>query len=149
MAAPQFGDPEPGLDYADRPAAFGVAERDGRIALVRVAKPGHPVWFDLPGGAIDAGETAAAAVVREFGEETGLVARAVGEPFALADQRFQNTDGAAYNNRGQFFRVRIEGEDAALKTEPDHALVWKPPLEALTTLRHPAHAWAVTAWLRA
>lgn len=149
MPAPQFGDPQPGLDYVDRPAAFGVAERDGLIALVRVTKPGHAPWFDLPGGAIDPGETAARAVAREFGEETGLVVAAIGEPFAFADQRFQNTDGAAYDNRGQFFRVRIEGEEAALKVEADHTLVWKTPLDAIATLRHPAHAWAVAAWLRA
>ena len=37
--------------YPDRPAAFGIAMRDGRIALVTVEKPGHTPWLDLPGGA--------------------------------------------------------------------------------------------------
>ena len=65
MTAPQFGDPEPGRAYRDRPAAFGVAERGGLIALVRVRKPGHQPWCDLPGGALDPGEHAEQAVVRE------------------------------------------------------------------------------------
>jgi 8-oxo-dGTP diphosphatase len=144
---PQFGDPDPGHDYADRPAAFGVAERDGRIALVEIQKPGKAPWRDLPGGAIDPGETAEVAVAREFGEESGLRI-AVGEAFARADQRFENTDGERFNNRGTFFSVKVIGENPDLKIEDDHTLVWVDPNEAVVQLRHDAHAWAVAAWLR-
>ena len=147
MTTPQFGTPETGRAYADRPAAFGIAERDGRIALVRVEKPGHAPWLDLPGGALDPGEDAAQAVVREFGEETGLKVRAE-DSYAQADQYFVNTDGAAYNNRGTFFRVAVVAEAAELKIEADHTLVWLDPDAALRRLRHDAHAWAVAAWLR-
>lgn len=147
MSAPQFGEPEPGRTYRDRPAAFGIVEREGRIALVQVEKPGYPAWFDLPGGAIDPGEDEAQAVVREFGEETGLRVRA-GGTYARADQRFINTDGEAFNNRAAFLVLTLLGEDAGLKVEDDHTLVWAPPVEALVRLRHQAHAWAVTAWMR-
>ncbi len=147
MSAPQFGEAEPGRSYRDRPAAFGIVERDGRIALVRVEKPGHPAWLDLPGGAIDPGEDETQAVVREFGEETGLRVQA-GETYAHADQRFINTDGEAFNNRAGFLVLTLLGEDAALKIEDDHTLVWLPAAEALARLRHEAHAWAVAAWLR-
>lgn len=146
-AAPQFGRPEPGVAYRDRPAAFGIAEDDGRIAIVKVTAEGLRPWFDLPGGAIDPGETAADAVVREFGEETGLVIEA-GAQFGRADQRFRLADGEAVNNRCSLFHVRITGLDAALKIEQDHELVWFKPARALPLLRHDAHAWAVTAWLR-
>jgi 8-oxo-dGTP diphosphatase len=147
MPAPQFGDPEPGRTYRDRPAAFGIVERVGQIALVRVEKPGHPAWLDLPGGALDRGEDEAQAVVREFGEEAGLKVEA-GEIYARADQRFVNTDGEAFNNRGGFLTLKLLGEDPALKVEDDHTLVWMAPAEALVRLRHDAHAWAVAAWLR-
>ena len=146
-AVPQFGERVGGRVYAERPAAFGIAERDGRIALVRIEKPDGAVWRDLPGGAVDPGESAEQAVVREFGEETGLKV-APGESFAEADQFFLNTEGKAFNNRGTFFVVRIEAEAPGLKVEDDHTLIWIDPLEAIRTLRHEAHAWAVGAWLR-
>jgi 8-oxo-dGTP diphosphatase len=145
--APQFGEPKAGLDYADRPAAFGIAVRDRLIAAVRIVKPDGESWVDLPGGAIDPGEDAALAVVREFGEETGLKVIA-GRLFAHADQHFINTDGAAYNNRGAFFEVRIQAAAPDLKVEHDHTLIWISPDAAVRELRHEAHAWAVAAWLR-
>jgi 8-oxo-dGTP diphosphatase len=147
MAAPQFGEPASGRTHVDRPAAFGIALHGGEIALVRVEKPGHGPWHDLPGGALDPGETSAQAVVREFGEETGLKV-AAGEVFAHADQVFVNTDGDAYNNRAAFLTLTVEGEDPGLKIEDDHTLVWMTPQAALAALRHDAHAWAVAAWLR-
>jgi len=144
---PQFGEPDPSRAYRDRPAAFGLCEKDGLIAVVRVEKRGHPAWLDLPGGALDPGEDDARAVVREFGEETGLRVEAA-QPFARADQFFVNTDGEAYNNRGGFLVVSLVGEAPELKVEEDHALAWVAPEEAVARLRHDAHAWAVAAWLR-
>lgn len=147
MAPPQFGETLEGRVYKDRPAAFGIAERDRLIALVRVEKPGHPAWHDLPGGAVDPGEDEAQAVTREFGEEAGLRV-APRDVFARADQYFVNTEGEAFDNLGAFFRVDVQDENVALKIEADHTLVWMDPYEAITALRHDAHAWAVTAWLR-
>ena len=147
MTTLQFGEPTPGRTYRDRPAAFGIVEQGGEIALVRVEKPRHPPWFDLPGGALDPGENAGQAVVREFGEEVGLKV-AAGEAFARADQFFVNTDGEAYDNLGTFFTLVLEGEDPGLKIEDDHSLVWMAPQAAVVELRHDAHAWAVAAWLR-
>lgn len=147
MARPQFGDPNPSLIYRDRPAAFGVLERDGLVALVAVEKPRHAPWLDLPGGALDPGEDARAAVVREFGEETGLNI-APGEVLGEADQFFINTDGEAYNNRQTLFRARAVSEAPELKIEADHTLVWLPFLDAIGRLRHDSHSWAVSLALR-
>ena len=132
MATPQFGDPEPGRDYRDRPAAFGVLEAGGKIALVTVEKPGHAAWVDLPGGAIDPGEDDLAALVREFGEETGLAVAA----------------GARLGNRQSLFEARRLAAAPSLKIEDDHTLVWMTPLEALARLRHQSHAWGVALFLR-
>lgn len=148
MAVPQFGDPDPALDYRDRPAAFGVLPRaDGRIALVTVVKPGHPGWLDLPGGALDPGEDDAAALVREFGEETGLRIEA-GALLGRADQYFVTTDGEPRNNRQALFEAQLVAEAPALKIEADHTLTWLEPLQAVARLRHESHAWAVALHLR-
>lgn len=147
MARPQFGDPNRSLIYRDRPAAFGVLERDGLVALVAIEKPGHAPWLDLPGGALDPGEHAAAALVREFGEETGLNV-AAGETLGEADQFFINTDGEAYNNRQTLFETRLVAEAPELKIETDHTLVWLPLIDAVARLRHDSHAWAVSLTLR-
>src|SRR5262249_39729297 len=146
-SGPQFGIRHPGIAYPDRPAAFGILERGGRIALVRVSKPGHAPWLDLPGGALDSGEDDAAALVREFGEETGLSVRA-GAFLGHADQFFINTDGRPYNNRAALFETLFEANAAQLKIEEDHELTWLDPTAALTRLRHDAHAWGVALWLR-
>lgn len=143
----QFGRARPGVDYPDRPAAFGVAEREGRIAVVFVTRfDGR--YFDLPGGGIEPGEAEPDAVAREFGEETGLKVEAV-RRLGAASQFMVRHDGAPANNRCGLWEARVVGEDAALKVEDDHEMRWLDPLEAVSVLRHDSHAWAVAAWLRA
>jgi len=144
----QFGAPTPGKDHTPRPAAFGIAERDGLIALVRVRPETGGDWLDLPGGAVDPGEDEVQAAIREFGEEAGLVI-SVGEPVVRVAQYFLKSDGQAVNNQGGVYVVTVEAEDAALKIEADHELVWLDPSEAVKRLRHDGHAWAVAKWLRA
>lgn len=146
-AVPQFGERRAGRTYADRPAAFGILERDGQVAVVRIEKPDGAVWIDLPGGGVDPGETPEQGVVREYGEEAGLEV-VVRESYALADQFFVNTEGEAWNNRSAFFILDLAAEDASLKVEEDHTLMWLSPLEAIASLRHDSHAWALAAWLR-
>jgi 8-oxo-dGTP diphosphatase len=148
MPVPQFGEPPHG-DCPDRPAAFVVAARDGRIAAVRVPWLGRGFVLHLPGGGIDPGETAWEAAIRECGEETGLVFEPDLEPFVSADHFFLHHDGVVRNTRGQFFSGRIVGEDTALHIESDHELVWLEPLDAITRLNRGSHVWAVACWLRA
>lgn len=140
---PQFGEPVPGAVHRERPAAFGVAERDGLIAVVRVGGD----YLDLPGGAIDPGEDEVQALVREFGEETGLVVE-TGRRITGVRQYFVLSDGEPVNNIAGIYAVEVTGEDVGLKIEDDHALVWIDPAEAIRDLRHDGHAWAVAKWMR-
>lgn len=143
----QFGAPEPGIKYRDRPAVFGVAERAGQIALVRVTREGVPTFHDLPGGAIEPGESEGRALAREFAEETGLVVRG-GEILDHADQYMVKSDGEPVNNRSVLMTAVIEGFDPSQKIEDDHKLAWFAPEEALRIVRHDSHAWAIACWLR-
>lgn len=143
---PQFGQPEPGQSYPDRPAGFVVAERDGRIAVVRVTFPGGS-RLDLPGGGVDPGETAAEAAARECGEEAGLKVE-VGACLGRADHYFVNPKGKHHNTRGEFFEATVAAEAPELKTEDDHSLEWRTPHQALAELSRESHAWAMALWLR-
>ena len=144
----QFGVRASDRDYPSRPAAFGVVPRNGCIALVRIVRPGETPYLDLPGGALEPGEDDAAALVREFGEETALKVTP-GRLLGHVRQYLVKTDGHSANNLCALFEAEATGEDPALKIEADHELVWLEPLAALQRLRHDAHAWAVTTWLRA
>jgi len=143
----QFGVPDPSLAYPDRPAAFAIVARGSTIAVVRITREGHAPYYDLPGGALEPGETAEQAVVREFAEETGLVILPIAR-LALADQFLTKTDGATANNRSVLFEADLMREDESLKIEDDHELVWLDADTALRRLRHDSHAWAVATWLR-
>jgi 8-oxo-dGTP diphosphatase len=143
----QFGVPAPGAVHTPRPAAFGIAERDGKIAVVRVRPDAGGDWLDLPGGAIDPGEDGPTALIREFGEETGLIIT-VGASIIEMAQYFVKSDGQAVNNQGLIHAVAVQGENPALKVEDDHELVWLDPSEAVGRLRHDGHAWAVAKWIR-
>lgn len=57
-----------------------VIERGGRILIGQRKNEGHhPLKWEFPGGKVEAGETPAAAAVRELEEELGIRARVDGE----------------------------------------------------------------------
>ncbi|HYL93024.1 MAG TPA: NUDIX hydrolase [Alphaproteobacteria bacterium] len=65
-------------EYPDRPivAVGAVIVHEGRVLLVRRARPPLAGEWSLPGGAVELGETLSTATEREVREETGLVVRA-------------------------------------------------------------------------
>lgn len=60
--------------YPDRPfvGVGAVILHEGRVVLIRRAKPPLQGHWSIPGGAVELGETLEACVVREMREETGL-----------------------------------------------------------------------------
>jgi 8-oxo-dGTP diphosphatase len=142
----QFGVRNPALDYRHRATAFGVVERDGLIACVRVERPAGP-YFDRPGGAVDGEETEVEALVREFVEETGLSVSPLNR-IAEAGQFHLKSTGEPLYNVGGFWTASVAAENPDAKCEDDHTLVWLDPTFALSRLRHDAHAWAVAVWMR-
>jgi 8-oxo-dGTP diphosphatase len=142
----QFGIARPDHVYALRPTAFGLLVHEGLLACVRIDR-GKDSYLDLPGGARDGNESETEAVAREFREETGL--RVAAEVrLTEAAQFVDKTDGRTVNNTGGFWTLRLLDPIQSGKIEDDHELVWLDPVEALTGLRHEAHAWAVAVWLR-
>jgi 8-oxo-dGTP diphosphatase len=71
--------------YPQRPflAVSAAIVRDGKILVVRRARPPAHGVYTLPGGVVEVGETLVEAVAREIREETGMTI----EPVALAGFR--------------------------------------------------------------
>jgi 8-oxo-dGTP diphosphatase len=142
----QFGVRKPVSDYRYRATAFGIVERDGLIACVRVERETGP-YFDLPGGGVDVEETEVQALTREFVEETGLTITPLNR-IAEASQYFVRSTRELVNNVGGFWTATVAAENPDAKCEDDHTLVWLDPTFAISRLRHDSHAWAVAVWLR-
>ena len=71
--------------YPDRPylAVSAAIVRDGRLLVVRRAKPPAQPVYTFPGGVVEAGETLLEALQREIAEETALTIA----PLGLAGHR--------------------------------------------------------------
>jgi len=144
----QFGRKRPGLAYRPRQCAYGLAARpDGRLAIARIASGLFGPEFDIPGGALDGGETEEQAMVREFREETGLAVEPV-EKLGVAGQYWRKRSLGPTNNICHFFRARLTGERGEPE-ESDHELIWLDPETAARRMRHDAHAWAIRTWVAA
>ena len=74
-----------GRTYPTRPylAVSAAIIRDGKLLIVRRARPPAYGLFTLPGGGVEIGETLHQAIIREVREETGLTI----EPLGLAGHR--------------------------------------------------------------
>jgi 8-oxo-dGTP diphosphatase len=64
-------------------AVSAAIVRDGKVLIVRRARPPAAGVYTLPGGGVEVGETLVEAVMREVREETSLIV----EPVALAGYR--------------------------------------------------------------
>lgn len=141
----QFGTRLRDEDYLPREGAYGILLHEGRIACVQVGY--SKFTYDLPGGAIDPGETPEQALAREFLEETGLEVR-VTRMVTEINHFFIHDNGTPYNNHCRFFEAELIGERPSAKTEDDHELIWLPPLEVIKRLKNEGYAWAMVCWLR-
>src|SRR5262245_40581171 len=132
--------------YPQRPflAVSAAIVRDGKILVVRRARPPAHGVYTLPGGVVEVGETLTEAVAREVREETGLAI----EPVALAGFREAiRRDGAERVER--HFAVlclpsRWQGGEPVLNEELSEAH-WLDPGELATLPTTPGLADIVAA----
>src|SRR5579863_5942082 len=116
--------------YPTRPylAVSAAIFRDGRVLIVRRARPPAHGLYTLPGGGVELGETLEEAVIREIREETALEI----EPVALVGFRQAIARDAAGQVERHFvilpFAARFLGGAIALNEELAEA-EWRLPEE--------------------
>ena len=121
------------------PAAFAIVRNgSGRVLLVRRADDGY---WELPGGRIEVGESASAAVIREVAEEAGVVIEVTGLAGVYSDPGhvLVYPDGEGIY---QQFAVCFHAVTFALEAQPDQdetsAAAWFDPEQATQLMLHPA-----------
>jgi 8-oxo-dGTP diphosphatase len=125
-----------GRSYPARPilAVSAAIIRDGKVLIVRRARPPAYGVFTLPGGGVEAGETLREAVIREVLEETALTI----EPLGLAGYReaiARDADGRVERHFVILpFAARWLSGEVALNEELAEARWLEPPdLDGLKT----------------
>ena len=75
-----MSEPDSARSYLTRPylAVSAAVFRNGRVLIVRRARPPARDVYTLPGGGVELGETLEQAVIREIKEETALTIAPVG-----------------------------------------------------------------------
>jgi ADP-ribose pyrophosphatase YjhB (NUDIX family) len=128
----------PHIELLARAAVF----RDGRVLLCRSVDHGY---MYLPGGHVEFGESAAAAVARELDEEAGVRVR-VGR-CAVVDENVFESGGRRHHEINLLFHVELEDPAMEIVSREEHIEFLWADLAAVVDLdvRPPAHK----AWLAA
>ena len=136
-----FGHP-PDEGAVVRPSAYGlVASSGARLAVVRT-----PHGLFLPGGGIEPDESARDAVAREALEECGLELETGDWSVRAIDFVYSLAERTHFEKRSTFIDARSSGRRVA-SAEADHQLEWATPADAIASLAHPSHRWAIAQWL--
>lgn len=136
-----------GLRYFLNPAvAAGAVIRDdgARVLLIRRARDPGRGKLALPGGFVDAGESAEAAVRREIREELGLSLEDVS--FLVSAPNLYTFAGVTYPVLDLFFTAAVPSLDILMKADEVHAYELRPPATvAPEELAFPSHRIALAA----
>lgn len=125
-----FGNQEPERQYQLRPSVYALLlDEQGCLAVVEA-----PEGFFLPGGGIEAGESAQEAVLREIGEETGQGAHLLWH-LAEADQYIDT-----WLKRSSFYLAELDPEPEA---QGEFLVHWLIPEQAQARLTYESHRWMV------
>jgi 8-oxo-dGTP diphosphatase len=125
-----------------RPSAYAlVLNEPGNLAVVRTAQ-----GCFLPGGGIQLGETPEQTVEREAREECGLLLESRAIAGRAVEIVYSAEEDVCFEKRGTFIEADVIG--MTLPAEVDHELIWLDPIQAIKSLSHESHCWAVGRLIR-
>ena len=138
--SPSGGKREAGVAYKPRPSAY-VLLVDAEQQVATVQSPQG--WF-LPGGGVDAGESYEQAAVREAHEECGFEVAHL--RFICEARQFVRSlkYHEFYEKQCRFFSAGLIGQVG--QGEADHTTIWLTQDEALRSLTHESHRFAVSTF---
>jgi 8-oxo-dGTP pyrophosphatase MutT (NUDIX family) len=124
------------------PAAFAAVRNvAGEVLVVRRIDDG---FWELPGGRIDVGESAAQAVIREVAEESGVTIALVGLSGVYSDPThvLLDPDGTVHQQLALCFHAVPAGGDDTVEPRPDgietKEAAWCTPAALANLVMHPA-----------
>lgn len=134
--------PSCGWTYYDqlKVGAAALVEQDGKLLLLRRARPPWKGQWYLPAGYVEAGETPQDAAVREVREECGLEVKVAN----FLDTLFFNDDPRG-NGLLLVYRCQITGGELVL-TEEITEFQWFSPEEIPVEIAGAGHAEMVNRW---
>jgi 8-oxo-dGTP diphosphatase len=131
-----FGAPEPGVQYAERRAAYVVITDAGRVAVVEEAGKHY-----LPGGGAEGSETPEETVRREVHEELARGVRLIQKMGEVVQYFYSASDKRHYRMAAVFFTGELTDEECGGVAELE--LSWLARAEAEAICFHECHAWAI------
>ncbi len=130
-----FGKKDPNLDYFDRPGAYLICIKEGKLACVHT-----PKGYFLLGGGIEGDESQHDCIHRECLEEAGLSVT-ITSPLCAADSYTIHPRIGPFHPI-QYYYLGTIGARVQDPIELDHTFVWLP-LEEIETMYVPQQIWAV------
>jgi len=137
---PVFGQALPGIQYVERPGAYGLLPNAaGELAIVQT-----PNGLFLPGGGLEPEETPESALRREVREETGFeitALRFLGQAIQFHWSEFYQKH---FKKVGSFYQIEAH-PDGGLAADADHVLWWMTREQAAQRLSQEFQRWVVSS----